>query len=316
MKHMVNNRMFAKPLSLNAIGAAAGLSAPRSMLALRGKTIYDSAGTATVIPTTGTVSLFSFENKTFTSPVQTVIFKSGGTISEAGKNVSLGSTIAFEEIRMGDGNNLPFYVNISVISDNSFSYYYDDKNLGGRIILGVTSTPKTTSHYFSKGLSGDIKWYFYNIISCQATITNTATYTNIQNYIYSNSIIFKSVSYVSYGNLSFETKYVDNVNYINGQLVYPPFKVFFGNGDDLPFYFKIQVYAHGTSSAEIIVGNLNNVRSMPSRTTTNLNYYFSRGFIGDAYIEVPGDQTYVSISITNHPWASNAGATTVDFIYP
>jgi len=191
MKHMVNNRMFTKPLSLNAIGAAGGLSAPISMLALRGKTIYNSTGTATVIPTTGTVSLFSFENKTFTSPVNPVIFKSplyypGGTISEAGKNVSLLDIGRdSQEVRIGGGNNLPFYLNISVTSTSILANYYragfSDVNYN---YVTYSPTPNTKSYYFTSGLTEDSIWFFYDIDSGEATITNTARYTTIENFIY------------------------------------------------------------------------------------------------------------------------------------
>ena len=197
MKHMVNNRMFAKPLSLNAIGAAAGLSAPRSMLALRGKTIYNSAGTATVIPTTGTVSLFSFENKTFTSPVNPVIFKSifvgTATISEAGKKFSFtgGTYVSNTDLRsvIGNGNAVPFYLNINTdVMFSAFSYYatYDNAVSGTAVFYkeGFVAS-STTSIYFTNGLTKDIVLIFAYTSSASATITSSALYTgNIVNFTY------------------------------------------------------------------------------------------------------------------------------------
>jgi hypothetical protein len=185
MKHMVNNRMFSYPLSLNAIGAAAGLSAPISMLALRGKTIYDSAGTATVIPTTGTVSLSVFLNKTF--PVNPIIFKSimAGSliISDASKRLSCTSNTATAMYAvLGSGNNNPFYLNISVtrfptLVGNSASYYLGIYDVN-RYFIG------TRSHYFANGLTEDITLAFYYIVTVEATITSNALYTEVINYSY------------------------------------------------------------------------------------------------------------------------------------
>ena len=196
MKHMVNNRMFSYPLSLNAIGAAAGLSAPISMLALRGKTIYDSAGTTTVTRTDVPISLSVFLNKTFTSPVNPVIFKSildgAATISEAGKKIFFFNggynNIGFQSV-IGNGNAVPFYLNINTgAMFSSFSYYatYDNAVSGTAVFYKEGSAgSSTTSIYFTNGLTKDIVLIFAYTSSASATITSSALYTgNIVNFTY------------------------------------------------------------------------------------------------------------------------------------
>ena len=183
---MVNNRMFSKPLSLNAIGAAAGLTAPISMSQLRGRTIYDSANTATIIPSgTNSISLSIFENKRFTVPINPVIFEltgfGNGTITNAGKKIVYNSSFPFI-FRLAGGNTSPFYLHIAFIGINS----------NGRISLGdnlanfytVGTTPITRSYYFANGITTNpFLVNFNNVQTGSATISEAPIYT-VVNYVY------------------------------------------------------------------------------------------------------------------------------------
>ena len=175
--------MFTRPLSLNAIGTAAGLTAPISMSQLRGRTIYDSGGTATVTGATS-ISLSVFENKTFTSPVNPIIFTSSknGTISEAGKKFSY-NTGDDTTVGINNGNTTPFYLNVRYIGLYGFSYVYiiNDRNL---FYLGATTALR--SFYFTNGytLANSSIFATYPEIF-EVTISNTpaAGYT-VVNFVY------------------------------------------------------------------------------------------------------------------------------------
>ena len=102
-------------------GAAGGLTAPISMLALRGKTIYNSAGTATLIPSGTSISLSIFENKSFIRPENPIVFTeiygdSSAIISEAGKKLSSSAADPagefFSFVATG-GTYIQFFINIS-----------------------------------------------------------------------------------------------------------------------------------------------------------------------------------------------------------
>ena len=190
MKHMVNNRMFTNPLSLNAIGAAGGLTAPISMLALRGKTIYNSLGTATLIPSGTSISLSIFENKSFIRPENPIVFTriyvtgTSATISQAGKRVSSLGTGPFGfgesfDIGLEYGSAIPFYMNISITSSGYASYRIDNDN---------NKNYYNRSYYFESGYIIDTRLEVRWATSFEATISDTAIYP-IVNFNYSTAVI-------------------------------------------------------------------------------------------------------------------------------
>jgi hypothetical protein len=199
MKHMVNNRMFTNPLSLNAIGAAGGLTAPISMLALRGKTIYNSLATATLIPSGTSISLSIFENKSFTSPGNPIVFtritstntaanSTSATISQASKRVSsLGiGPFGFGEsfdVGLENGSAIPFYINISIGSAPGWggitSYRIDNDN---------NKNYYNKSYYFGSGYIINTRLEVLWATSFEATISDTAIYP-IVNFNYSTVVI-------------------------------------------------------------------------------------------------------------------------------
>ena len=84
-----------------------------------------------------------------------------------------------------------------------------------------------------------------------------------------------------------------------------------GDGNDLPFYLNVNFASGYDSSSDLIVSNLNNVVSLPKPfNQRSISYYFSRGFIGNTYIEITLPST-ASAYIMNNP-----SSTVVNFVYP
>lgn len=106
---------FTTPLGLAAISQAAGLGAPYNMSDLRGKTLYDSAGNPSTVPNTN-IGLSFFQGKTFTPPVNNIIFSSvllgTNTISADGKSYS--TNLFGFSVSLSGGNSTPIWINVNV----------------------------------------------------------------------------------------------------------------------------------------------------------------------------------------------------------
>jgi hypothetical protein len=118
-------------VSLTAVGQLKGQTAPYSLASITG-TVYDSAGTAFTIPSPK--SLVFFRSKTFTLPVNTVIF-SGPTspgvsafgshtqinMSPDGKTLSWVNAYSSCNVLLINGNSVGIWMNISVnVNNNSY----------------------------------------------------------------------------------------------------------------------------------------------------------------------------------------------------
>jgi len=172
-------------INLQEVGILAGLTAPYSMSQLSGKFLYDSIGNKTTIPSVS-ISLNLFLNKTFTSPENPLIFTSFyyGTIYSNGKAVVARVTGRFfsSQVYMSEGNNLPVYINIDITGaaqDAQVAIGSNGKNL---YIIGTTNVKKSV--YLQNGLIGFYAVSYSYLTDFNVTITNSAQYSDVVNFVY------------------------------------------------------------------------------------------------------------------------------------
>jgi hypothetical protein len=195
------------------------------MSQLGGKIVYDSGANQSTVPSVN-ISLGFFSNKTFTSPVNPVIFSNftyndgsplvtaivtptgtsfvtpAGitvrTISSDSKIITHGGYIGRFYVDFSGGNTSPFYFNISMSVLDSNSYFaigtytspstapfgdpvnislYLRNGIPSMIISGV-SYPTLTKIEFFKPFS------YTSSISVIATISSSALYSTVVNYVY------------------------------------------------------------------------------------------------------------------------------------
>jgi hypothetical protein len=196
--------MSQVPVSLEAVGILAGLSPPYSMSQLGGKIVYDSGANQSTVPSVN-ISLGFFSNKQFTYPVNAIIFRDDVdfssypsilpnyvTLTPDGKSITLlayGSTVYIKS--SGGNNSTPYYFNIYMTAFGINSYCAVGNYSSSTI---TSSNPLKISLYFRNGVpffvSGGVTYLTHPQIACNqprsviATITSSALYSTVVNYVY------------------------------------------------------------------------------------------------------------------------------------
>jgi hypothetical protein len=171
-------------INLQAVGILAGLTAPYSMSQLSGRFIYDSIGNRTTVPSVN-ISLNLFLNKTFTSPENPLKFFSFfyGTISSNGKVATFTGGTLFGSMYMGDGNNIPVYINIAMTGFRQNAQVEIGSNGKNTYIIGVTTLNRSV--YLQNGdtsISNSISYFYPTTLT--VSITNSAQYSDVVNFVY------------------------------------------------------------------------------------------------------------------------------------